>query len=397
MLQISGSGGFIEHVYNPSFEIDGTFVDTFDGWDGGAIPNYDYYNSGVRGCWIYESQLYNIEDYSVPVDDIAEIGFYFLSVGLSQASLSVYIIYSDDSESSTGVIESPTPLVWTYISLKDYLVAGKTIKRLWFFGGSSTAFPVIDDVTITTGSLTTLEVDPITWEEEQSCKVAIRDIPTRVKGAHVDTGTYVLNPRNLNITFRITEAQRSTLVSLFGESSIVNLISDDGSGLWYYSCWIDGYPHIYEYNKTSTEERFWKVDLKLISRSIDYIGPSYDEPENTITINGIYYKTVIDFSLGITNKMCNDEQFVNNSNVEFDLTVWSKSPYRFTYVIRTSSAGKLLLDQLIEAHNIVTLTDVSYYIDEEDTWIEEVNETWEGDINWNKPWKIEITMLLINA
>lgn len=402
MTLIFGSGsGATDSIVNGSFE------SSTNGWGAGATgfegtASADYSHSGSYSGRV----MYNGSDYeslrqdfaAVAHADVSSFGYWYRN-----SSYYTYIIlyFSDSSSASYQIFGNADE--WHYVDIMSIVTnpctgdllfpTDKSVTGIEFFVDGSYAGPLfIDEVSLISGIVLT---EAISWDEAQSCDVAMRDIPLKDNGAHIDTGTYVLNPRVLNVTIRMTDAQRTEFLAYFALNTLMTFYANDGSGTWTYTGWFKDFPRIYEYSKKNSGEiRYWKCDLKFVIQSISYNGSAYGEDIDTIRINGVKYNTVIDFAIGLTNTLGNDEQYVNNSTVSIETDVWSKSATKLTYMIRVSSAGKYLLDQLIAAHAITTLEDDEYgysnYI-----WLQDVNETWEGEINNAKPWKIELTLILL--
>jgi hypothetical protein len=397
-----GDSRIIEHIVNGGFEDDTT------GWITGATgfigtSSTEQFHAGLRsGLMIFDDgnlQSFRQNFSAVDHDVVTSFGFWRKS---SSYYTYIKLYFSDLTDYEYWIWNGESLNTWNYIDIMSVIVnpcfgdllfpVEKSVTGIEFLVDYSYSGPTfIDEVSLLVGGL----IEAISWEEEQSCDVAMRDIPLNDDGVHIDTGTYVLNPRILSITMRMTDTQKTEFLSYFSLNTLMTFYSDDGIGIWTYVGWFKEYPKIYEYNKkNSIEIRKWKCNLKFIIQSISYSGSTYNESIETIVIDGENYNPVIDFATGITNTLSNDEQYVNNSTVSLETDVWNKSETKLSYVIRTSSAGKYLLDQLIAAHAVTTLIDREYgysnYI-----WIQNINEIWEGEVNCAKPWKIELTLILL--
>ena len=83
-----------------------------------------------------------------------------------------------------------------------------------------------------------------------------------------------------------------------------------------------------------------------------------------------------------------------NENPELDTNIWSKKPFSIVYIARVTDAIKWALDQLLVAHNSITLIDTIYSINDS-VWIRSINARWEGNIDYTSPWLLEIELIVI--
>lgn len=109
---------------------------------------------------------------------------------------------------------------------------------------------------------------PIEWRERQACRVAVRDVPTRATGSFVDTGTYTLRNRRLWLTFRLTDAEKTTLQTTFDGHVQITITAGD----WTYTGWFVRKPIIYEYSVDvgGGNTREWIVEMELVLSSFSY-------------------------------------------------------------------------------------------------------------------------------
>lgn len=400
-----GSGnGTSEIIGNGSFENGDSPWEV--GWTGtiGTVSSDDAH----AGTYSYKLITDYIEDFilqsvrqnfsAVAYNDVVSFGFWVKSSPWQSVGLTLYFA---DSSSKNITIYLDGSGDWQYVNIMSIVWNGCTGEMYFNAGQSCTGIEFdsayvstifIDEVSLIAGQYFT---EAISWEEQQSCDVAMRPIPLKDNGAHIDTGTYVLNPRILNVTIRMNDIQRTEFLAYFALNTLMTFYANDGIGIWTYVGWFKDFPRIYEYSrKSSGDIRKWKCDLRFTIQSISYSGSAYSESTDTIVINGENYNPVLDFAIGISNSLGDESQYVNNSTVSLETEVWSKSATKLNYVIRTTSAGKYLLDQLIAAHAITNLIDAEYGYSNY-TWLQYVNETWEGDINNAKPWKIELTLILL--
>ncbi len=116
----------------------------------------------------------------------------------------------------------------------------------------------------------TLNFDAINWNESQTCKVAIRPVPTKTDGSKVDTKTYVLEPKKINIKIRLSDAEKITLETIFNANVTVTITAVTASGTWTYTAWLEKKPLIYQYAKQGDVTREWITTLNFVSNTYSY-------------------------------------------------------------------------------------------------------------------------------
>ena len=112
-----------------------------------------------------------------------------------------------------------------------------------------------------------------------------------------------------------------------------------------------------------------------------------------ITINGTTFEHIIDTIFAET-EVVHKPEFINNPNPIIDDAVWDRSALKVTYVIRLTDNEKWILDQFLFGHTLVNLTDAIYGLNN-DVWVENIQALWSGNINWEKPWEYEVTLIII--
>jgi hypothetical protein len=119
-----------------------------------------------------------------------------------------------------------------------------------------------------------LDCDAIEWSEGQSCDPATRQVPLRSDGEFVDTGTFVIDNRQITITVRLTDAQRDTLNLIFNANATVTITVKTESGQnyprWGYTAWLSRILKEYRYSKEGSDEREWEVELEFYCSSFSY-------------------------------------------------------------------------------------------------------------------------------
>jgi hypothetical protein len=118
-----------------------------------------------------------------------------------------------------------------------------------------------------------LYTEALDWNESQTSSPAIRDVPLRTSGQVVDTGTWVLQPRILNVKIRLSDAEKTTLQTIFDANMITTVAAyfDGDSKRWAYNGWFSKSPLTYELAVDNfSVERKWMVDLEFTVETFDY-------------------------------------------------------------------------------------------------------------------------------
>ena len=120
----------------------------------------------------------------------------------------------------------------------------------------------------------TLLCDVIGWEEKQMCKPAIRDVPKDTNGSVVDTGTYLISNRVLEILVRLSDTQLATLNAMFAENAVQTIVvrTEETANYprWTYTAWFAKSLKKYAYRKDELGEREWIVELVFYCSSYSY-------------------------------------------------------------------------------------------------------------------------------
>jgi hypothetical protein len=83
-----------------------------------------------------------------------------------------------------------------------------------------------------------------------------------------------------------------------------------------------------------------------------------------------------------------------NTQPEIQSDIWSKSPFMVSYTLRVQNLHKWILEQLLISGDTVTLIDTVRSIN--DTyWLSLLEVEWDGDFNWDYPWRIEVELIHI--
>lgn len=123
-----------------------------------------------------------------------------------------------------------------------------------------------------------LECDSYSWDETQNVKYPIQPIPTKSDGAYVNTNIHTINAKVLNITIKLTDAQKTTLESIFNESKIVTIVAEnDGEeySSWVYTAWFVKKPLLYRYMKSEDDSFEWLAELEFNVKEYYYTNKWY--------------------------------------------------------------------------------------------------------------------------
>ena len=116
----------------------------------------------------------------------------------------------------------------------------------------------------------TLNCEILAWNENQTCEVAIRQVPTRSDGDIVDTNTYVLKPKRISTTIRLSDAEKATLQLIFDANVSVTITAVNDGGTWTYTAWFEDKPLFYQYADQKDATREWKANLKFVSSTYSF-------------------------------------------------------------------------------------------------------------------------------
>ena len=116
----------------------------------------------------------------------------------------------------------------------------------------------------------TINCESLTWQESQLSEVAIRKVPTRSDGDIVDTDTYVLKPKRISTTIRLSDAEKATLQLIFDANASVTIAAVNDAGTWTYTAWFEDKPLFYQYADQKDATREWKANLKFVSATYSF-------------------------------------------------------------------------------------------------------------------------------
>jgi len=108
----------------------------------------------------------------------------------------------------------------------------------------------------------------IGWKENQTCDVAVKDVPKREDGQVIDTDTWLLRVRKLDMKTRLSNNEKYTLLNIFSKSAKVTITAGD----WSYTAWLKTKDIKWDYSKAdeTSYERPWLALLTFDVESFNY-------------------------------------------------------------------------------------------------------------------------------
>jgi hypothetical protein len=85
-----------------------------------------------------------------------------------------------------------------------------------------------------------------------------------------------------------------------------------------------------------------------------------------------------------------------NQSPSIDTNIWSKSKEVIMYSVRLSDVGLGKLRTLQTTHTLIDYNDSVYGKSSKHVWINNADATWDGENNWTLPWKVVITLILVD-
>lgn len=116
----------------------------------------------------------------------------------------------------------------------------------------------------------------------------------------------------------------------------------------------------------------------------------------SITLDGNNYDHIIDVAF-VEVKTVSLPEWINDATPDIDTSVWSKKPLGIIYTLRVTDGEKWTLDQILQNHQQINLTDTTYSFTDAQVWMIELEAEWEGDINWSNPWKVTLELIYITG
>ena len=248
---------------------------------------------------------------------------------------------------------------------------------------------------------------PLSWKETQKCTPAIRPIPL-AESEYLDGGAYVIEPREITVTFRLSDMEKDLFESLynFASNTGVNYLTNfylrynfvdshhphshtqPPQYTWYYIGWITSKDYSFDYSmQDGRYVRWWTV--KAVISVNNFSGstanePTYSNPfSNAVTLNSHKLVQILDFQ-----RSDQHPPFIPNwvnRPAEVDSYIWNECVLDIDYTDRMSNDEKYLMDLTLLGHIKVNLTDYIHNVIGK-VWVSEVEVTFDAN-NWKNPWK----------
>lgn len=106
----------------------------------------------------------------------------------------------------------------------------------------------------------------------------------------------------------------------------------------------------------------------------------------------LYIDHILNFSAEHINKVAVPAWI--NSAPSIMSVVWSKTKEKLIYTLRLTDMD-LFIFIVFMAQTLIKITDNSYYSGEKWAWVDGVMAIYEGEINAELPWKVNITLIVV--
>lgn len=258
---------------------------------------------------------------------------------------------------------------------------------------------------------------PISWKETQYCNPAIRPIPL-AESEYLDDGAYVLEPRTIEVTFRLSDREKDIFESIYdyasttGSNYFTNFYlrynyvdshhpsshTQPSQYTWYYIGWITEKQYSFEYSmQDGRYVRWWTVKATIDIENFNgssAIEPSYSHPfSSAVTLNGHKMVQLLDFSRDDKHPPM-IPKWINNP-AEVDSYLWNECVLDIDYTDRMSNDEKYLMDLTLLGHTKVNLTDYIHNVIG-NVWVSEIEAEFNPE-NWAKPWKYSLHVQANNS
>lgn len=233
---------------------------------------------------------------------------------------------------------------------------------------------------------------------EQSCDVALRDVPLKSLGEVMDTGTYLIHTLILVFSMRLSNSDKTTLESIFASNTETTVYLEK----WTFIGWLREPDIIYEYKK----DKPWKVTLTFDIYTYSYVGSSVGTFSNQqLRLVGgttLDYENIIDFSVSEETSVA-IPNWVNQSP-SIDTNVWNKKLKRITYAVRETEYRLYKLLQMLTAHTAITFYDYIHGPTNKTAWLSSVRAIWNPlkkldypSVSFiDTPWEVEFEVIVQN-
>jgi hypothetical protein len=251
------------------------------------------------------------------------------------------------------------------------------------------------------GATSVESFDVLDVSMEQSCDVALRDVPLKSLGEVMDTGTYMVHTLTLAFSMRLSDADKTTLETLFTSHAEATVYLEDEYGdYWTFTGWFRDKDIIYEYERT----RPWKVNFIFDIYSYSYSGASIGTFTNSqLRLVGgttLDFEDVIDFSVSEETSVAIPKWA--NQSPTIDTNIWNKKLKRVTYTVRETEYRLYKLLQMLTAHAAITFYDYIHGPTIKTAWLTSVRADWNpvkkenlGSFV-NAPWEVEFEVIVQN-
>lgn len=265
--------------------INGGFEDGLTGWEyQGAQIVTDKKYSGTSSCVLFADS--NIAYVRQEMDDI-EIGtinsfglwhLFYVYGGSGTYPFTVEIHFTEG-----GIIQpsfNATYNTWNYTDLfpmfayyeiPDTYHISKVVVRAFLSAGW---FIYVDDVSLIYNNGEMLNCDITDVRMSESTVASKRKVINRSDGEVLDYGTWVHNPTQLELTTRLSDAEKTSIEIIFNANSTVYVMLVSDYGVWSFSGWLKNKSVVYEYSigYNSEDVRPWKFRFEFEITSASFEG-----------------------------------------------------------------------------------------------------------------------------
>lgn len=111
----------------------------------------------------------------------------------------------------------------------------------------------------------------------------------------------------------------------------------------------------------------------------------------TCTLQGSYNKVLEWEEEESTDVAIKDVPTKTTGTVETE--VWTATPKSYALICRLTATEKSNLETIEDSQSASSTADLKEDgVKKDDVWVEDVRCTWQGDEDWNAPWRVEIKL-----
>lgn len=408
----------------------GGFEDGLNNWvvENAQCLSTSTYHTGAKGLymrttgWYYPRIRQDLVT-PIPVSRVITLSFWAMSYFVSAYynHIGIYVIYTDDTETYFDYYLAENNVWEQFIILGSSLSTGKTIKQIKLQCNQfvpSGYYLFFDDVSLTLlplgyagGKIIIGEDEENSIESpyvlgvsiEQSCDVALRDVPLRTVGEVMDTGTYLIHTLTLTLTMRLSDADKTTLESVFiSHAEATVYLEDDDGNYWTFTGWFKDKDIVYEFETN----RPWKVELTFDIYTYSYSGSSVGTFTNSqLRLVGgttLDYEDILDFTVSEETSVAIPNWV--NQPPSIDTNVWNKKLKRITYTVRETEYRLYKLLQMLTTASAITFYDYIHGPTNKTAWLSSIRAGWKQmkkeDIVSSSfidtPWEVEFEVIVQN-